>query len=167
MGEIIIKKKYKVAMVCGMILYMSSVLFAFHYEFRAPQKQAEQDIFIVSPDTSKSEVIQNLYTQGYIRKRWTFKFARLFARRDIIETGGYKLSKSMNAWKIVNTLTNDPITKWVIIPEDLREEKIAKIFAKRLNWTKKKEKRFIAAYTAAQKDYFKEETVKIFSKTFN
>ena len=127
----------KIASIAGIILAIITIaIFAFQFQFSAPQKGAEEERVVVNLITTEAKLIPKLKEQGYIRSEWAFNF--VLKRKDWqgkIEPGGYNVSKGMNAWQLADILVNHPSQKWVVIPEGLRKEEIAEKLQKTLGWT--------------------------------
>ena len=118
----------------GIILIGSVVVLL--YQFSAPQKEAEEERIVINLTTSEEELIPKLKEQGYIRSEWAFNFVlKIKGLQGKIEPGGYKVSKSMNAWELTDTLANRPYQKWVVIPEGLRATEITEKLQEKLGWT--------------------------------
>ena len=118
----------------GIILIGSVVVLL--YQFSAPQKEAEEERIVINLTTSEEELIPKLKEQGYIRSEWAFNFVlKIKGLQGKIEPGGYKVSKSMNAWELTDTLANRPYQKWVVIPEGLRVTEITEKLQEKLGWT--------------------------------
>jgi len=141
----------KIAIAGGIILAMVVIgVFVFYqHQFSAPQKGAEEERIVVNLATTKEELIPKLKEQGYIRSEWAFNIVL----KDTIKPGGYKITKSMNAWKLAKVLTSEPYMKWVVIPEGWRKEQIAELLAKELNWDDQKKRDWVTKYTAMSWDY--------------
>ena len=144
----------KSIIIIGIILIIGIAVFLFLFQFSAPQTKAEEERFVISSTTSKEEIISKLKEQGYIRNEWTFNFVlKIKGWHGEIELGGYKISKSMNAWKIAKILTSEPYMKWITIPEGWRKEQIAELLAKELNWDDQEKRNWVTKYTAMEYDY--------------
>ena len=121
--------------------------------FGAPQKITEIELFTTPVTTvDLQNVAKRLKDEGFIRNTWAFSFA-LSRSGKKIEPGGYKISKSMDTWKLAQTLTSTPFLKWVVIPEGLRKEEIGERLAKTLEWDEKQLKDWIYTYTAMDYDH--------------
>ena len=142
----------KIIIISGIILIIGIAIFVFLYQFSAPQVNAEQERIVVNITTTETELIPKLKEQGYIRNEWAFEFA-LKRRGGEIEAGGYKISKSMSAWKIAKILTSGPYMKWVVIPDGLRKEEIAEILAAELGWNEQEKSDWVTKFTAMKYDY--------------
>lgn len=124
-------------------------------EYLAPLSQAEPERFVISLDITKDEIIDKLFTEGFIRSKEAFSAALAATAKgdNPIEPGGYKIAKNMNAWEIAKVLAAKPYMKWVVIPEGLRKEEIADLLANSLGWSDAKKNKWITAYTALKYDY--------------
>lgn len=149
-----ISTKMIILSVSGIILLtlIAVGLFAYFSLFGAPQSKAEPERFIVSLDAKNQDIIQKLHEQGFIKSEWGFKYALQENKRNyLIQPGGYKISKSMTAWQVVEAL-KEPYMKWVVIPEGLRKEQIADLIGDALNWTDQQKNDWINKYTAMNYD---------------
>jgi len=124
-------------------------------EYLAPLSQAELERFVAPLNATKDEIIDKLFTEGFIRSKEAFSAAlAATAKGDApIESGGYKIAKSMNAREIAKILTAKPYMKWVVIPEGLRKEEIADLLVSSLGWTETQKNKWINTYTALKYDY--------------
>ncbi|MBU4479926.1 endolytic transglycosylase MltG [Patescibacteria group bacterium] len=131
-----------VLLVAGVLLYSNL--------FGAPQKEAEPERFIVSL-SSDFDIIEQLKLQGFIKN--VLGFRMIIGDVENIQKGAYKISKATNAWEVKRVLQEDPYMKWVVIPEGLRKEEIAELFAKELGWNNKKVNSFITEDTTISNNY--------------
>ncbi len=136
------------------ILIFGAILAALCYFFflSAPQGSADQERFVVPLNSDTARISGMLASNGFIKNSWAFDAVRIL--RGNIRPGGYKISKSMNAWQIAGALAGDPYMAWVVIPEGLRKEEIAEILAMQLDWTDAQKTEWITKDTATQSDYF-------------
>ncbi|MDP2692852.1 MAG: hypothetical protein Q8O88_04405, partial [bacterium] len=109
----------------GVAIGILVVLFAIISFFvGATDHKAEETLFVISR-TNQLETTNRLQESGYIRSPLSLSIARLMTFRfGEIEPGGYKISKSMDARKLITILTSEPQLKWITIPEGLRKEEI-------------------------------------------
>lgn len=122
--------------------------FLFVYLFFTPKSKSETERFVVSPKASEAEIINQLeaegYLKGWLRSPTIFKLTlSYFGWHNRIEPGGYKLSKEMYPWTMVNILVEFPYQKWVTLPEGLREEQMAEILQEKLGWKDDKKQQFL------------------------
>jgi len=144
----------KIIIISGIILVIGIAIFVFLFQFSAPQTEAEKERFVISSTMPKQEITSKLKEQDYIRNEWTFNFAlKIKDWHGEIKTGGYKISKSMSAWKIAKILTSEPYMKWITIPEGWRKEQIAELLAKELNWSEQEKSDWVTKYTSMEWDY--------------
>lgn len=110
--------------------------------------------FVVAIGGEKVEqVAGDLSDQGFIKDKDVF--IKAFGAKDggVVSPGGYRLSKEMSLAQISDALQNKPYMAWVVIPEGLRKEEIAKLLADALGWTAAQKEKWINIYTAMKFDY--------------
>jgi len=127
----------KIAIIAGIILAIITIaIFAFQFQFSAPQKTAEEERIVINLTTTEAELIPKLKEQGYIKSEWAFNFVlERKGWQGKIEPGGYNVSKGMSAWQLADTLVNHPYQKWLVVPEGLRVTEIAEKLQETLGWT--------------------------------
>lgn len=119
----------------------------------APKKEADSTIFTISR-TNQEQTTKRLSDGNYLRFPWSLFLARIMTFRfGPIESGGYKISQSMNARELIMVLTSEPQLKWITIPEGLRKEEIGERLAKELHWSNEELEKWNTTYTAMQYDY--------------
>jgi len=147
------KHKVLLLILASLVLVIGGLLIVFFSLFSAPQKTAEIELFTTPISTvDKENVVKKLKDGGYIRNSWAFNLAFSHIGKEI-EPGGYKISKSMNAWKLAETLASAPSLKWVVIPEGLRKEEIGERLTKALGWDEKQLHDWTYTYTAMDYDH--------------
>lgn len=110
----------------------------------APKWDSEVERVVVATGTTQDEVIARLRNEGFIRSTKAFQFILTIGGwNNKIKAGGYRISKSMNAWKIARILAQDPYMQWVSVPEGLRKEEIADIMKKKLPWDEREVQEFL------------------------
>ncbi len=120
---------------------------------RAMDSKAEEGLFVISR-TNQLDTNKRLQESGYIRSPLALTFARLTTLRfGEIQPGGYKLSKSKDARKLITVLTSEPQLKWITIPEGLRKEEIGERLAKEIHWDNEALEKWNTTYTAMEFDY--------------
>src|SRR3989344_5411854 len=136
-----------------LVTSITLLLISFFYITSATDPKAEEGLFVIS-GTNKDETGKRLLEGGYIRYSWSLSLARVMTLRfGDIETGGYKISRSMNTRKLVTILTSEPQLKWITIPEGLRKEEIGERLAKELHWSESELEKWNTTYTAMEFDY--------------
>lgn len=109
------------------------------------------DRFIVSIKDTNENITNNLFAQGYISD--VNNFINLLSEKNTVNPGGYKISKEMNPGQLVQVLNGKPYMKWIVIPEGLRKEEIAKLLADNLGWSKKQKDTWIKTDTTTRPGY--------------
>ena len=116
-----------------LLLFIS--LFFVLREFSGPQKKGENERFVVGLETSPETVINTLKEKGFVKNIVILRAVLNFKNwQNKIEPGAYQISKSMNIFKLAQTLVAGPYQKWVVIPPGKRKEQVALILQKALNW---------------------------------
>jgi len=132
-----------------------------------PQKDGGSYTFVVSRDMSGGTIVQKLQGESFIKSGFVFSILRPFdARGKEIKPGGYTLSKNMNAWEVIDVVTNDPSKKWVVLTEKLNNADVVKIFADTFGWDEQEKEGFSKNLALAQWAAYKKETTEILNKTF-
>lgn len=127
---------------------------AYFLLFAAPRSGAGSGEFIVPLNMKdRSEIIQKFHEKGFIRSELGFGIAFALRGGRVIEPGGYRIPDSMNAWQAAGILKNEPIMKWVTIPEGLRKEETAGIIGDVLGWDGAAEERWLRAIAAMKPEY--------------
>lgn len=120
-----------------LLIPLTIVVFIFIYykEGNLPvnsQNKAEK-LFVIPRGTPVKDVIKSLYNENLIRNELIFYL--IIKQRGIdqkIQAGDFRLSESMSAEKIADTLTKGSLDSWVTIVEGLRKEEIAQILAEKV-----------------------------------
>lgn len=148
--------KYKIIIFSILAIGFFSIMGIIYGTFSsAPQKNSELENFIVKRNSTQDQVINTLKTSGFIKNQQAFDILiDLKGGLSKIKPGGYKISKSMNAWSIANILTQKPYMEWVVIPEGLRKEEIAEILGQALDWNDANKKDWIETATDQKPEYF-------------
>ncbi|NCN52991.1 endolytic transglycosylase MltG [Candidatus Wolfebacteria bacterium] len=159
--------KYKVLLVVtlGSILVIG-LAFLYFSLFSAPQKTGELEQFTIPTSTEKDhnkkniddsrEIAELLKEKRFIKSTLGFHIAfswRISSRCvDCIQSGAYKLSKSMTVFEVANVLKKEPYMKWVVIPEGWRKEQIAELLADTLGWTDQEKSNWVNTHTSMKFD---------------
>lgn len=134
----------KIIIAGGAVLITVIFIGVYQCFFSAPREEFELERIVINLGTTEEELIPKLKEQGYIRSEWAFKLVlKIRGLEGEIKPGGYKISKSWNAWKLALALANFRHQNWVVIPEGLRKEEIAEILKKEFRWTEEKKEEFI------------------------
>lgn len=114
--------------------------------FYAYDQSKEEQIVVVPHGLDSRSVIDDLEERGYINNKISYWSLVLMTKlgKEIVP-GAYSLKKGMGALALQVEITN-PKYRYVTIPEGLRIEEIAEVFAKNLEWSEEKEKQFINTY---------------------
>ncbi len=92
-----------------------------------------QKIFVIPTGARLKEIANNLHQKGLIKD--SFVFVLLVKKQGFdnkIQAGDFRLSPSMTAYEIAETLTHGTLDVWVTIPEGKRADEIADILKKHI-----------------------------------
>ncbi|MFA5747033.1 MAG: endolytic transglycosylase MltG [Candidatus Paceibacterota bacterium] len=148
----------KGSLIFFLILFLGAswLFFNFAWQFFPAGSGSPEEIFIVSKKISQTEIAAKLEKEGFIKSQSAFaKAIEMEGKGEEISPGGYSISKSMSALSIAKVLLAGPVQKWVTLPEGLRKEESAEIFAKELGWDGSQKEGFL---TGSREGYFFPET---------
>ncbi|QQG44807.1 MAG: endolytic transglycosylase MltG [Candidatus Roizmanbacteria bacterium] len=122
--------------VFTLIILAITFLYFFYKEgtLAVDKNEKSTKIFVIKPGESLNNIVKNLSREGLIRNSVVFYF--IIKQKGIekkIQAGDFRLSPSMNADEIAETLTHGTLDVWVTIIEGLRKEEVAQIFSKSLD----------------------------------
>ncbi len=127
MRKFIIAIGVLLAFVAGAFIYWSTG------NLPANANDKTSKIFVVRKGESIREIGNSLKRENLIRSPVIFfVYIKLNGQDKNIQAGDYKLSPSMGLGKLIESLNHGTLDIWVTIPEGLRAEEIADIFAKDL-----------------------------------
>lgn len=130
-------------------------IFAYIFNpFKAPGGNAKMETFIVPQSFGEAIVIQDLEKKGFIKSFWGLDLLLTIKNKhDKISSGGYYISKNMNAFQIADKITSQkPDLKWITFPEGLRKEQIGERLGNLLGWSQKDLDNWNNTYTAMKFD---------------
>jgi len=133
--------------ILPVIILSIAIVFAglYYFLFSGPSTKLETERVVFSQGATQEEIVSKLKKEGYIRSEWAFEFVlEKKGWENKIEPGGYEVSKNMNVWTLAETLVNFPSEKWVVVPEGLRKEQVAKIVKEKLGWPEDIKKEFLS-----------------------
>lgn len=101
----------------------------FAWQFLGPVSSVSKPGIYVH-DTGSFDVSGDLASSGYIQNANAFGLLYLlFAGDKTVEPGGYRLDPVMNAWQVMQKISNKPDLVWVSMREGLRKEQVGEILA--------------------------------------
>lgn len=121
--------------LCVTFLISLIVLGGFGWWLLGPVTSASKPrVYVRTQETI--DVAGELEKAGYVRNANAFQMLyMLFFGDKKIETGGYRLDPTMNAWAVMQKLSGKPDLVWVSVREGLRKEQVGEIIAIDLGWT--------------------------------
>jgi len=115
----------------------------------------ETQIFVVPQEKRDFDIVKALHEQNLIRNEKAFQFlVDFFGQWKGVESGGYRLSKKMNAWQILAKLNSKQDLFWVEISFCPRKEQVGEKLAKILGWSKEKLERWNNIYKDNNLEFF-------------
>ncbi len=127
-------KKYLIILIIFAALALFSYLYYTEGTLAVNKSEKTTKIFVVKPGEGLNSITKNLHNDGFIRN--TIVFYMLVKREGLdkkIQAGDFRLSASMNAREIAETLTHGTLDEWVTVVEGLRKEEIAQIISKKFD----------------------------------
>lgn len=115
--------------VLGLIAYL------YYREGMLPVNKTDKStkVFVIKNGEGLNSIVKNLHNEGLIRNTVVFF---VMVKRDgldkKIQAGDFRLSPSMYAKNIGETLTHGTLDEWVTVVEGLRKEEVAQVIAKKL-----------------------------------
>ncbi|EKE20468.1 MAG: hypothetical protein ACD_7C00567G0003 [uncultured bacterium] len=149
-------RKNKIIIIVWMFIVFigASVGLVYYLFFSAPQKDVTDDVFIVGKKQTIEQTLDKLKDQGFIKNKKAFELILNIKKIEgDIEPGGYRVSKNMNVWKVVQKIYSAPDMKWVTIPEGYRKEQIGEVLAETLSWSEEELEKWNTVYTKMNVDY--------------
>ena len=135
-----------------LVLAIAAFSVLYRNSFGAPEKNAEDERFIVALNSNDGKIIERLQSEGFVKSARAFRFA-LNWNQGALEPGAYKISKAMSAWEAAKIFAGDPYMKWIVISEGLRKEEIAENLGQELGWSEDETNIWIAKDTTARANY--------------
>ncbi len=148
------KNKISIASGIFIVFVLASLGTVYYLLFSAPQREVTDDVFIVTKRQTETETLDKLMSQGFIRNKIAFKFILDIKNKNgETEAGGYRISKNMNVWQVVEKINMRADMKWVTIPEGYRKEQIGEVLASVLGWSEEELDKWNTVYTKMNVDY--------------
>lgn len=95
------------------------------------KKDTSSKIFIVEPGANLAAIAKKLQNEGLIRNKLVFYIiVKRMGIEKKIQAGDFRLSPSMAAAEIAESLTHGTLDIWVTIIEGLRREEVAQIISR-------------------------------------
>src|SRR3989344_8555146 len=139
------KSKIVTAVVLVIFVFISYVIF-----LSSPKNEGETVRLVIALKRNGDSVnlaVSTLREQGLIKSRTAFTFVLgLYGLGDRISPGAYLIEPGLNAFALASELKH-PDERWVIIPEGLRKEEIAEIFADIFSWSDGEKEKWITKDT--------------------
>jgi len=128
----------------------------FSWRLFGPTETTKQiEIFVVPQEKEDFDVTQALWKQQFVKNIGAFQFLlNTFAKNKEIKSGGYRLSKNMNAWQVMKKITGKQDLFWVVISFCPRKEQVGEKLADILGWSQEKLNKWNLVYKDSRLEYF-------------
>ena len=110
----------------------------------------ETELFVVPQQAENFDVAGELKKRGFVRSEW---ITRLILEGTKIESGGYRLNKSMWLWETTFTMKSKPSLMWITITGCQRREQIGEVLQKVLGWDQTRLDQWNTAFKSMEPDY--------------
>ena len=147
----------RILKVAGIFFIVSllAILFLKWWLLGPVTSASNPSVYIKNEETL--DVAGELVKGGFIRNANAFQLLYLVLAGDKkIEAGGYRLDSRMDAWQIVQKLSEKPDLVWVSMREGLRKEQVGEIVGAALGWNELDRNRWNNLYTVDTKPDFAE-----------
>ena len=136
-------------------LFLIGLMFGLGWYFLGPVENKDlSEMFTVTENQNKGGVITKLKEQKLIKNNNALGLLlTLFAKDKQILAGGYSLNKNMNAWQVLQKITDKPDFLWVTIHGCSRKEEVGEILARVLGWDQNKQELWIKTTTETKSEY--------------
>lgn len=138
-----------------LVLVLVSLILAGWIFFGPAGSSGTLEVFAVPEDKENFDAVKTLSEQRLIKNKEAFQFLLNFFSSDkLIKSGGYRLSREMNAWQILTKLTGEQDLFWVSIPFCSRKEQTGEKLADTLGWNKEKLDQWNTVYKKSNPEFF-------------
>jgi UPF0755 protein len=131
-------KKIFVVLLLLIIIFLGAILWWANGASAVDPANKKSIIFVVEKGSGLKEISSELGKAGLIKNRIIFfLYARLNRFENKIQAGDFRLSPSMNASEIAETLTHGMLDVWITVPEGQRAAEIAESLKEKIPSYKK------------------------------
>jgi len=127
---------------------LALVVLALGYSFGfgpADARNAVPREVIVEPGKTLEQLGITLAEEGLTKHWFTLGFAAwIVGRHGEVRPGGYRIAPSMDAWTVLHAFAEAPYLTWIDVPQGLRKEEIADLFATTFDWDERAREEFLA-----------------------
>ena len=113
------------------------------------------EVFVVPQSRADFDATEQLTEQKLIKNPKAFKFLmNTFFKDKYIESGGYRLTQSMDAWQVIKKITGKQDLFWVTISFCPRKEQVGEKLASVLGWSQDQLNKWNLIYKNTKPEYF-------------
>ena len=149
------RKTFFIVLVFIVLVVGVSGFFVQTIFFGAPESDTEVKRYVIPLNSDQNVLIETLETEGFVKNRQALRIALYLKGKSLndISPGGYRISKSMNAWEIASVISKEPYMKWIVIPEGYRKEQMAELLQDAFNWSDEEADKWVTVDTAMDFDH--------------
>jgi len=147
-----VRKRHVLYSGLMVLAFFIGCLLIYSHLFGPVDGNAVPSQFVVRPDTSVPQVVENLSATGMVRSAWALRIA-LAGKAGHIRPGSYAIGKEMDAWTVAKVLTDPPAMAFVTFPPGIRKEQMGDILADALGWSDAQKKEWNTVATAPEPDF--------------
>lgn len=134
-GQKIFMTMRSIKLVIVAVLLVAVVIGGLWWAISPVSGKKDMVTFVIPQRYGDFDLTGRLVDEHIIKHPMVFSFLwKYLSDGAIIRPGGYRLSSSMNVWKVVETLAAGPDFIWVTVPEGWRKEQIGEKLAAVLGW---------------------------------
>lgn len=157
-----------------LLLLLGSYLYYREGSLPVNKLSKEDKIFVIRRGEALNSIAKNLENEGLIRNKIVFyAIVKQLGIEKTIQAGDFRLSSSMDAYQIANSLTHGTLDVWITLIEGTRKEEMAQVISQNLNipeieFVKKAEEGYLFPDTyLVPKDATVDMIIKILKDNFN
>jgi UPF0755 protein len=157
MQNLFVLKQMKIISKIIVIIFFILIIFVLPvWLFLGPTGSSKQtEVFVVPQNNENFDVVKSLKEKGLIKNEKGFKFIMdTFSGGTEIKPGGYRIDKGMNAWQVMEKITNKVDLFWVTISFCPRKEQVGEKLADTLGWSREKLDKWNTLYKKDKPEYF-------------
>lgn len=117
-----------------LILVALSLLYSFIFGPKDPHDTITREV-IVLPEDSFAHLSDTLMRDGLTKHWFALPLAAWVSGvHPEVRPGGYRIAPSMDVWTVLHAFSEAPYLTWIDVPQGLRKEEIADLFAQEFGW---------------------------------
>lgn len=128
--------------------------FAWLNYFSSPGTSSNLEIFVVPETATETQIVDSLYEKKLIKNKPAFRFLLSNFFLYSINPGGYRISRDMNSWEVMQVLHKSPELLWFTVSFCARKEQIGEKLSETLGWDQSDLDKWNNSYPLPTSEYF-------------